>query len=71
MPNLDGPGLHRHLRQHRPDLVSRLIFITGDVLSADGDGMIAQDDITVLEKPIDLTVLRALVARMLSVECKL
>jgi CheY-like chemotaxis protein len=66
MPDLDGPGLHRHLRQHRPELLRRLIFITGDVLSADYDGMIAQDDITVLEKPIDLAALSTLVAQLLS-----
>jgi CheY-like chemotaxis protein len=66
MPDLDGPGLHRHLRQHRPELLRRLIFITGDVLSADYDGMIAQDGITVLEKPIDLAALSTLVAQLLS-----
>src|SRR3989442_14762407 len=34
MPVLDGPGFYRELQQRRPELVRRLVFITGDSLSA-------------------------------------
>src|SRR5262249_57802381 len=33
MPKLDGPGLYRSLAQDQPQLLPRLIFVTGDTLS--------------------------------------
>ena len=33
MPGLDGSGLYRELEQHYPHLLSRMIFLTRDVLS--------------------------------------
>jgi CheY-like chemotaxis protein len=30
MPVLDGPGLYRALRQSRPDLLGKLMFVTGN-----------------------------------------
>jgi two-component system NtrC family sensor kinase len=35
MPDLDGFGLYDRLRQERPGLAARMVFITGDLLSAD------------------------------------
>jgi CheY-like chemotaxis protein len=35
MPELDGFGLYDRLRQERPGLAARMVFITGDLLSAD------------------------------------
>jgi CheY-like chemotaxis protein len=35
MPELDGIGLYERLRQERPGLATRMVFITGDLLSAD------------------------------------
>lgn len=35
MPGLDGLGLYRELEQHYPHLLSRMIFLTGDVLSSE------------------------------------
>jgi two-component system, NtrC family, sensor kinase len=34
MPGLDGPGLLERLRVEKPGLANRIVFITGDVLSA-------------------------------------
>jgi DNA-binding NtrC family response regulator len=34
MPRLDGPGLYRALETIRPDLIGRLLLMTGDVLRA-------------------------------------
>jgi two-component system NtrC family sensor kinase len=36
MPEMDGLQLYDALRKERPGLASRLIFITGDVISASG-----------------------------------
>ncbi len=33
MPGLDGPGLYREVQRRRPDLLSRFVFFTGDVLN--------------------------------------
>ncbi|MBI2879355.1 MAG: response regulator [Candidatus Rokubacteria bacterium] len=33
MPQLDGPGLYRELARRRPDLLPRVVFLTGDTLS--------------------------------------
>lgn len=35
MPELDGFGLYDRLRHERPGLAARMVFITGDLLSAD------------------------------------
>jgi CheY-like chemotaxis protein len=35
MPELDGFGLYDRLRQERPGLAARMVFISGDLLSAD------------------------------------
>jgi CheY-like chemotaxis protein len=32
MPQLDGPGLYQEILRRRPDLGSRMIFMTGDAL---------------------------------------
>ena len=34
MPELDGFGLYDRLREERPGLAARMVFITGDLLSA-------------------------------------
>ena len=39
MPDLDGPGFYRELERRHPHLVSRVIFLTGDVLSPDAAGL--------------------------------
>jgi PAS domain S-box-containing protein len=51
MPVLDGAGLHRGLRQRRPDMVSRLAFITGDTLSPENQSFLAESGALCLEKP--------------------
>src|SRR5438128_9522158 len=33
MPGLDGPGLHRELSARRPELLPRIVFTTGDIMS--------------------------------------
>jgi DNA-binding NtrC family response regulator len=32
MPHLDGPGLYREVSRRHPDMVRRMIFVTGDTL---------------------------------------
>ncbi|MEM7026534.1 MAG: ATP-binding protein, partial [Pseudomonadota bacterium] len=53
MPDMDGPALYRALAEHRPELLTRLVFITGDTLAADITGFLSETGANVLEKPLD------------------
>ena len=51
LPGLDGPGLYRELEQHYPYLLSRMIFLTGDVLSSEARDFFEQVGCLRLIKP--------------------
>jgi CheY-like chemotaxis protein len=53
MPDLDGPTLYRELKAKRPELLSRIVFITGDTLGGDVTGFLSETGARVLEKPLD------------------
>jgi CheY-like chemotaxis protein len=53
MPDMDGPALYRALAEHRPELLTRLVFITGDTLAADITGFLSETGASVIEKPLD------------------
>jgi CheY-like chemotaxis protein len=59
MPLMNGWQLYQRLEQERPDLVPRLMFITGDVLSERTLSHIASTHRPLLEKPFGLTELTA------------
>jgi two-component system NtrC family sensor kinase len=52
MPGLDGPGLYERLRQTDPAMADRLLFITGDTLSASAQQFLARSGRPVIEKPL-------------------
>lgn len=51
MPDMDGPGLYRHLQDARPDLAGRIIFMTGDTLSRRARAFVAETERPMIEKP--------------------
>jgi PAS domain S-box-containing protein len=51
MPVLDGPGLYAALQQHHPDIAHRVLFVTGDTLSAESQSFLARAGVPCLEKP--------------------
>jgi PAS domain S-box-containing protein len=53
MPDMDGPALYRALAERRPELLTRLVFITGDTLAADITGFLSETNANVIEKPLD------------------
>ena len=57
MPVLDGFGLLDWIRIHRPALVSRFMFITGDAGSVELNNKLEFCDVTVLRKPFDVETL--------------
>jgi len=66
MPGLDGPGLYRELEQHYPHLLSRMIFLTGDVLSPEARDFFEQVDCLRLIKPFRAREVRQLIQQMLA-----
>jgi PAS domain S-box-containing protein len=51
MPDLDGPGLYAEIERKHPELLDRMIFITGDTLSPEAKGFLATAKRPVIEKP--------------------
>lgn len=64
MPGISGIDLHDQLMAERSDLVNRLVFITGDVVSTEVAAFLKQTARPVLEKPFELTELDAVIERL-------
>jgi PAS domain S-box-containing protein len=64
MPGLDGPSLYRIIERRRPELVSRLAFVTGDTLSPRIKKFLRGADRPYIEKPISPQEVRDLVRRV-------
>lgn len=58
MPGLNGIELFNRIKGSLPDLVPRIIFITGDTLSEDTRGFLDKSGISFIAKPISLPELR-------------
>jgi len=68
MPDLDGPGLYREVERRYPHLASRMIFITGDVLSPEVQAFFAQVACPRLVKPFEAEEVRRLIQQMLEAQ---
>jgi PAS domain S-box-containing protein len=64
MPGMSGIEMHNQLLVERPELVDRIVFITGDVVSADVAEFLKQNARPVLEKPFELAELDQVLARL-------
>ena len=67
MPGLDGPGLYRELRRRRPDLLPRIMFVTGSALDPVNRRFLEDNRVPWLAKPFSLVEFQALTQRMLAV----
>jgi PAS domain S-box-containing protein len=67
MPELDGPGLYREIARHRPHLVPRMIFLTGDTLSPEAREFLERAGGLRLNKPFRAAEVRRLVQQALQV----
>jgi CheY-like chemotaxis protein len=65
MPELDGPGLYRELEQRAPDLLKRMIFLTGDTLSSETTLFLEKADMPYLSKPFRAADVRRVVQQRL------
>jgi CheY-like chemotaxis protein len=48
---VDGAGVHAWLVRHRPELVSRLVFITGDIANEETIAILRKTGVPCVEKP--------------------
>jgi len=48
---IDGADVHAWISQHRPELVSRIVFITGDIASEDTVSTLRRTGAPCVEKP--------------------
>lgn len=65
MPDLDGPGFYRELERHHPHLRSRVIFLTGDVLSPETQAFFAQSARPRVIKPFKAEEIRRVIQQVL------
>jgi DNA-binding response OmpR family regulator len=60
---ITGADVHDWLLRHRPELASRIIFITGDTASAETVALLAQNGTPCVEKPFRVHQLMAAVEK--------
>jgi len=60
---INGADLHDWLRRHRPELASRIVFITGDTASAETIKLLQQNGTPCVEKPFRVQELMAAVEK--------
>jgi DNA-binding response OmpR family regulator len=60
---INGADLHDWVRRHRPELASRIVFITGDTASAETLALLQQDGTPCVEKPFRVHELLAAVEK--------
>jgi two-component system NtrC family sensor kinase len=66
MPGMSGFELHQTIKQTNPELAARLVFVTGDMLSAATQARIAQSGNPYIAKPFAIERLETLVRTLLS-----
>jgi CheY-like chemotaxis protein len=67
MPGMGGQEVYAHLVQGRPELLSRIIFVTGDMGSESARAFIASTRCLVVEKPFTVSDIARAVEELLAV----
>jgi CheY-like chemotaxis protein len=65
MPRLDGRGLYDRIARHRPEMLPRVVFATGDVLRQETMRFLEGIPNLILLKPLDLGNVRRALAEAL------
>ena len=66
IPGISGVELYRRIQEIAKSLARRVVFITGDILSAETERFLAQARVACLEKPFDAEQLKEEVQRALT-----
>lgn len=65
LPGMNGIELYRKLRKIRPDLLAKIIFVTGDVLGTETTEFLSKTGASYLTKPFSVYMLRRALAEVL------
>jgi len=65
MPGVGGADVHKWASEHQPELLPRIIFMTGGAFTVDVRDFLGTVPCTVLHKPFDTKTLRWMVAQQL------
>ncbi len=66
MPDVDGPALYHELRVVRPEVVRRMVFVTGDIMSTATRRFLDETCLRYLEKPFTIAEFQAVVQGVLA-----
>jgi CheY-like chemotaxis protein len=66
MPVLDGRGLYRELEANRPEMIRRILFVTGSALDPGNEEFLARTRVPWLAKPFSITELHRLTQKVLA-----
>jgi two-component system NtrC family sensor kinase len=66
LPDTDGKTIWRWLQEHRPDLASRVLFMTGDTMSAETQTFLQEAGCPVLNKPLAIAQIARMVDQVLA-----
>ncbi|MFW5920733.1 MAG: PAS domain S-box protein [Polyangiales bacterium] len=64
MPDVDGPELHEHVRESRPELARRFVFMTGGAFTERTQHFLQSVDNPRLAKPFEMNTIEDLIARL-------
>ncbi len=64
MPGLSGIELYERLRERFPEVLTRLVISTGDIVSQEAAEFVQRAGCDVLQKPFELAAIRALATRL-------
>jgi len=65
MPGLNGIELHDRVKVMAPQMLSHLIFSTGDIVSEEAANFVRTSECLVLQKPFELSALRETIEEMM------
>ncbi len=65
MPVLDGRGLYRELEKHRPELLRRIVFVTGSALDPGNEEFLTATRVPWISKPFTIVDLHRLTQKVL------
>lgn len=66
MPGINGIELYERLKEAQPQILRRLIFSTGDLVSEEAASFVSNTDCVVLQKPFELSTLRDAITQVLA-----
>ncbi len=64
MPHMTGMQIHAHLARENTELASRMIFMTGGAFSAQSAEFLAECELPVIEKPLEVDAFTRAVGRL-------